>query len=126
MTMVLDPADAQGFDVVLARDAAEVRPKPLAKVWREEGLAVFGAEDAVGVGADVGHGWIQPSLRDWRNRKRDPAVNCRAIVESPSGRRKAPHCKCPKSSGRRDGRPAWAGQSLTGTLLRFRRGFARR
>ena len=68
--MILDAADAQGFDFVFAGDPTEVRPKPFANRWRQEWTAVFGAENTVGIGTDVRHGRIQASLRDSSNYKR--------------------------------------------------------
>ena len=65
--MVIDTADFNGFHSVLAGNAAEKRPKPFAQRGCDLRAAFFRAEDAMKIGADVGHTYIQPSLRDSRN-----------------------------------------------------------
>ena len=72
MNLDLHATDASGLDAVFAGDTAEVRPWAGAKLRRDEGPAVFGTEDVVGIGTNVRHGRIQPSLRDSRHRKRQP------------------------------------------------------
>jgi hypothetical protein len=61
MNVVLDATDTQSFAAVFAGDAAQVRPQPIAKLGRNEGPAVFGAEYAVGVATDVGEDSAVPS-----------------------------------------------------------------
>jgi hypothetical protein len=93
--VILDAADAQGLDSILAGDAAEVRPKPWTKLRRDDRCSLLGAEDTMGKRTDIGHAMIQPSLRDSCNCERDPAVNCRAIFSSPSGRRQGTPSEAP-------------------------------
>ncbi len=45
--MILDAAHKQRFHVMLAGNAAEVRPYPLLDVLVDPGFAIFGAEDDV-------------------------------------------------------------------------------
>jgi hypothetical protein len=71
MHMVRDAANGERFDVVLARDAADVGPETYLQVRRDERAALLGAEDAVKQAADegMGHGAnprVQSSLRDSR------------------------------------------------------------
>jgi hypothetical protein len=47
MKVILDAADAQGLDSILAGDAAEVRPKPWTKLWRDDRSSLLGAEDTM-------------------------------------------------------------------------------
>ena len=72
VNVVFDASDAHGGNAVLACDAPEVRPKPGTKLLRNERPSVLGAEDTMRIRTDVGHGRIQPSRRDCRNRKCQP------------------------------------------------------
>src|SRR5437879_10725848 len=53
--VVLRPADRDGFHFVLPRDAAQERPKSLAKRRGDKRTAFFRAEDAMKIGTDVRH-----------------------------------------------------------------------
>jgi len=64
MNVILCSADSYGLYPVFLGDAAEVGPKPLSELCRDEGPTFFGAEYTMDVGTDVRHRWIQPSLRD--------------------------------------------------------------
>ena len=71
MHMVRHAADFNGLHPVLPRDAAQKGPEPFAQGRCHQGTPLLGAEDAVMVGTDVGHGAIQPSLRDLCNAERE-------------------------------------------------------
>ena len=55
MNVIFDTADFDGFHFVLARDAAEERPEPIAQCRCDKGATFFRAKDAVVVGTDIGH-----------------------------------------------------------------------
>jgi hypothetical protein len=57
---------------------------------RDKRTAFLGAEDAMEIGADVGHGVIQPSLRDFGNSELYPQLKLRAIVKGSCGTGKRP------------------------------------
>ncbi len=54
MGMIFDAADGEGFHVVLAGDAAHLRPQACFKLRRNNFLAMLGAENVMHVNADVG------------------------------------------------------------------------
>lgn len=94
--VVFDTSDAEGGNTILACDATEVRPKPGTKLRGDERQAVLGAEDTVRKRTNVGHGRIQPSLWDWRNRK------CQPGVETPG------YYQLSRWDKRLDGRSTWS------------------
>jgi hypothetical protein len=53
--VVFDPTDFNRLHFVLSRNPAEKWPKPFAQRRSYEGSPIFRAEDAMVVGADVGH-----------------------------------------------------------------------
>ena len=53
--MICHAADFDGLHLVLSRDAAEKRPESVSEQWGDEGMTFLGAEDAMMVGADIGH-----------------------------------------------------------------------
>jgi len=84
--MIFDSTDFDSLHFVLAGDAAHERPQSLTQNWRDEFAPFFRAENQMNRIAHVRHAGIQPSLRDSINSNSSPAVNCRAIFVSPSGR----------------------------------------
>ncbi len=69
VTMVEGPAHFEGVHPVLAGDAAQVREEPFAQGGLDKRPTLFGAESAMEIGADIGPGPLQPSLRDYGNSK---------------------------------------------------------
>ena len=65
--------------ILFCRAAAEEWPEAFAQFRRDEAAVFLGAEDTMKIGTDVGHGFIQPSLRDFGNSKLFPALKRRAI-----------------------------------------------
>ena len=55
MYMVRHATDLNSLHLILPRDAAQERPESIAQLRRDERPALFGAKDAMVVGADVGH-----------------------------------------------------------------------
>ena len=53
-----------GLHLILAGDATQEGPESFAEFRGNQRPALFGAENAMVVGADVRHALIQPSLRD--------------------------------------------------------------
>ena len=56
--MVCHATNFQGRHFILAGDAAEKWPEPPAEVRRDEWSPFFGAENAMEIGADVGHAGV--------------------------------------------------------------------
>src|ERR1035438_281159 len=56
MDVIFHAADFDGLHFILPGDAAEKRPEPVAQFRLDERAAFLGAEDAMEIGADVGHG----------------------------------------------------------------------
>jgi len=54
--VVLHPADFNGLHFILPGDATEKRPEPFAEFKRDERVAFLGAEYAMEIGTNVGHG----------------------------------------------------------------------
>ena len=54
--MVGHAADFNGLHFILPGDAAEEWPEPFTQLRRDEWAAFLGAEDAMEIGTDVGHG----------------------------------------------------------------------
>lgn len=75
MHVIGHTTDLNGLRLVLACDAAQEWPEPVTQLRRDEGPAVFGAEHAMVVGADVGHAKnsaVPSGL--WQHRTRFPNV----------------------------------------------------
>ena len=54
--MIFHAANLNGLHLVLPGNATEKRPEAVAQFRRNERAAFLGAEDAVEIGTDVGHG----------------------------------------------------------------------
>ena len=67
--MIFHAACFDGLHFILPGDAAEERPEPFAQVRRDKSATFLGAEEAMEIGTNVGHGAIQPSLWDFGNSK---------------------------------------------------------
>jgi hypothetical protein len=87
--MISHAADLDGFHFVLPGDAAQKRPESVSERRGDEGPTLFGAENTMMVGTDVGHAVIQPSLRDLRNPEFNPGVETPWLFSNaPSGQYK--------------------------------------
>jgi len=117
--MIFDSTDFDGLHSVLAGDAAHERPQSLTQDWRDEFAPFLCAENQMNRIAHVRHAGIQPSLRDSINPNSSPAVNCRAIFVSPSGRSTGiwtPECPNSSAGGPRPqhiARSRWSGAFLS-------------
>src|SRR5262245_18137594 len=102
MHVVLDASDFQRPHFVLTRNAAQEGPEPLAQRGRNQRAAFFGADNAVEIGADVGHPTIQSSFWDRCNWK----VVCPkgTIANSPAFQRRVTSVGMTSPEGTADGR----------------------
>jgi len=80
MDMVWHAADFDGFHFVFTGNAAQIWPKAVTEVGRDERTALFGAEHAMKQGTDIGHARIQPSLRDLGNTELRPPTLKRWVI----------------------------------------------
>src|SRR5712691_1053356 len=90
MDVIWHAANLDGLHLILPSNSAQEWPKSFSKRGCNYGEALFCAENAMEMGADVGHAAIQPSLRDLCNAKqRVPTLKLKrwAIIHlSPPGR----------------------------------------
>jgi len=83
--VIFHTADFDGLHLVVARNPTEKGPEPVAQFRRDYGATFFGAEDAMVIGADVGHAVYSAVPSGLAQCGIGPALKRRAIVEYPSG-----------------------------------------
>lgn len=83
--VVLHTADFDGLHFVLACDAAQKWPQPVAQFRRDERATFLGAEDAMKIGTDVGYGIHSAVPSELMQSQFFPALKRRAIVGHPCG-----------------------------------------
>ena len=69
VNVIFHTSDAEGRNPIFSCNPSKIRPKPRLKRWRYERSSILGAKDTMRERADVGHGRIQPSPLESRNRK---------------------------------------------------------
>ena len=85
MHVVWHAPDLDGLHLVLPGDAAQEGPESLAQRWRDQGPTLFGAEDAMEMGADARH-TTNSAVPDLCNVEiESPTLKRWAIIICPSG-----------------------------------------